>query len=95
MWKLWSIASQSGQRPSSLIGVSDQWAALQFDRAVIWMGTFIESKLMETQNVGTKNAPKYESKYKLEDLLADAPQGKPTKEQFIKAFSNFGTVVER
>jgi hypothetical protein len=95
MWKLWTIASQSGQRPSSLIGVSDQWAALQLDRAVIWLGTFIENKLMETQNVGTKDKPKYEPKYKLEDLLADAPQGKPTTEEFVQAFGGFGTVVMR
>lgn len=89
------VASQTRTRPSELLRVTDPWVAIQLDRAVIWFGTFIENKLQEVHNVGSKQEPKIEPKYKLEDLLADTPQGKPTREQFIRALSGFGTHVKR
>lgn len=95
MWSLWTVVKETRTRPSDLIGINDRWVALQFDQAVIWFGSFIEGKLMETHNIGTKKEPKIEPKYKLSDLLADQPNDKPTIEQYIEALSGFGTVVKR
>jgi hypothetical protein len=92
MWSLWMVASQARARPSDLIGVMDRWAALQFDQAVIWFGTFIENKLQEVHNVGSQDKPKYEPRYTLSDLLSGDLQKEPTAERFMQAFAGFGVI---
>lgn len=52
MWNLHSLSATYCQRPSAIIGVTDQWAAYQFDLAVNAFGAWVESKLHERDNAG-------------------------------------------
>lgn len=47
------------QRPSDIVGISDRWAAYQFDSAVCLVGTTIENALQETTKAGDKLVPRY------------------------------------
>lgn len=40
------------QRPSALVGVTDEWAAYQFDMAVAQFGAWVEGKLSERDKKG-------------------------------------------
>jgi hypothetical protein len=70
-----------------MLRIGDEWAAYQFDQAVLMVGTAIENAAQETHNVGDDQHPKYESKYRMDELLdpdfrLPAP---PTKEQRERA----------
>lgn len=68
MWNLHSLCVQYGRRPSEVLGLKDEWAAFQFDEAVVQFGLWIESKLAERDKQG---APKHT----LANLLSeDKPQ---------------------
>jgi hypothetical protein len=55
-------------RPSAVIGVTDPWAAYQFDMAVGQFGAWVEGKLNERDAKG-------KPKHKLAQLLGDDAQG--------------------
>jgi len=71
MWSLYLTAKTFGQRPSDLIGITDRWAALQFDNAVSLTGIVIENAAQEQHNVGSEKKPKWEPSYSLTQLLDD------------------------
>jgi len=59
MWNLHVLAGATHQRPSNIVGISDRWAAYQFDSAVCLVGTTIENALQETNEAGGKMTPRY------------------------------------
>jgi len=63
------LATKTGSRPSQLLKIDDEWAAYQFDNAVIWFGMTLDALVNETENVGDDEKPHYEPKYSLSDLL--------------------------
>lgn len=69
MWQLFLTAKTTATRPSDLVGLQDRWAALQFDNAVCLVGSTIENALEALERRGPEDAPRYEPKYKLSDLL--------------------------
>lgn len=67
MWKLHSLASAYGSRPSSYLGLPpDSWEAYQLDLAALEVGRWVEGKLNERDK---QNRPKHH----LEDLLSERP----------------------
>ena len=66
---MYLVATKTASRPSQLLKVRDEWAAYQFDSAVIWLGMTIEGLVNEMENIGDDDKPHYEPKYKLSDLL--------------------------
>ena len=56
-------------RPSDLVVIEDEWAALQFDNAVRFAGTVIENASQETVNAGSKEKPKTVPRYHMDELL--------------------------
>lgn len=52
--------------------IRNPWVAYQLDAAVIMVGGAIEGALMESIKVGSDDAPRYESKYTLTQLLDPA-----------------------
>ncbi len=69
MWSLYLTAKTTASRPSELLNIEDKWAAYQLDEAVVLFGTIIENALMQQVNRGTRDEPRYESKYTLQQLL--------------------------
>jgi len=51
------------------VGVTDRWAALQLDSAVVLLGTTIENASQEQINAGGERAPKWVNRYTLQQLL--------------------------
>lgn len=49
--------------------IFDPWAALQFDSAVVLLGTILENAAQEQVKTGTDSAPKWEHRYTLAQLL--------------------------
>ena len=47
MWQMYQQATAWTQRPSSLIGIEDEWAAYQFDYAVLEFGRWVEQGLAD------------------------------------------------
>lgn len=70
---------------SRLLGLKDEWTSIQFDNAVSFLGVYIENKLNETTKQGRP-------KYKLEDLLADAPRG---FDGFVQSAQEVGAIKIR
>jgi len=52
-------AKTTSQRPSSLVKIQDDWAALQFDNAVTLLGLAIENAAQELEKVGDDMKPRY------------------------------------
>lgn len=52
--------------------VEDRLVAYLFDSAVVTFGRVIENSLEELVNLGSPTEPKWESKYKLSDILSDS-----------------------
>lgn len=44
MWNLHHLAKEYSQRPSSVIGVDDEWAAYQFDLATLRLAQHVEAE---------------------------------------------------
>jgi hypothetical protein len=76
-----------GQRPSDLLRVEDEWAALCLDNAVSFFGNYIESKLLEVDSKGKQ-------KHSLSDLLSDN-QAASLEEQVRRLASIFGVIKVR
>jgi hypothetical protein len=68
MWSLSLLAKATRTRPSKIVGVDDEWAAYQFDQAVMFVGRYIYGKLNELDD---KGKPLYE----IDDLLDDKTVG--------------------
>lgn len=64
MWKLSQLAEKAAKRPSDIVGIDDEWAAYQFDQAVIFVGVYINNKLNELDEEGKPI-------YTLGELLTD------------------------
>jgi hypothetical protein len=71
MWDLYLLATKTGQRPSQLLNVYDEWAAYQFDQTVVYVGVALDNLSQEMENVGDEKKPRYERKYRMSDLLDD------------------------
>jgi len=54
-------------RPSEVVGIDDEWAAYQFDQAVMFVGRYIYAKANELGNDG-------KPLYDIDDLLSDIKQ---------------------
>jgi len=92
MWTLYLTASHSRTRPSDLVCIQDDWAALQFDNAVAMVGRIIENAAQEQHNVGSEEKPKFVNKYKIGELLDDdfrfAVEPEPTeRDKQMKAWN--------
>lgn len=61
---------------SAILGMPDEWTALQFDAAVIYFGRRIENMLNEMDKEG-------KPKHKLEDLIKDGTAGTMSGKDFI------------
>lgn len=59
MWSLYQTAQGCRSRPSELVGVSDRWAAYQFDSAVIYLGQTLENAAQELVKIGDEMKPRY------------------------------------
>lgn len=53
MWNLHNLSSAYGQRPSAIIGISDDWAAYQFDLAVLALGRHVEAGLADKRSINS------------------------------------------
>ena len=94
MWALYQTATKTGQRPSRLLNVFDEWAAYQLDSAVVFFGTAIESLSQEMENVGNEEKPRYEPKYKLSDLLDNDFRVVPTAQKVdFKALEKVAGII--
>jgi hypothetical protein len=62
-----------GQKPSDLLGIEDPWAAFQLDMACLSFGTWVESKLSETNK---KGKPKHQLSTLLMPLPREEDEGK-------------------
>lgn len=64
------LAKTTSQRPSAIGGVVDEWAAYQFDQAVLWFGAYVENKLHEMDKIkDAKGHVRHEPRYTLKQLL--------------------------
>lgn len=73
-----------GQRPSSLVQIADDWAALQFDNAVVFFGNAIEGAANETEWIGPEKDRHLEPKYTMSQLLDPdfrLPSPEPKKQE--------------
>lgn len=71
MWSLSLLCKTTGQRPSEVVDIDDDWAAYQFDQAVMFVGRYIHNKLNELDKTG-------KPLYDIDDLLGDKQSGNPT-----------------
>lgn len=69
MWQLYQKCKTLGQRPSDELDVTNNWAAYQFNSAVVWLGIAIENALQERDNIGTDDKPEWRERYTLEQIL--------------------------
>ena len=53
------------------MGIADRWAALQFDNAIVFVGTIIENAAQEMEKVGSGDSVKWKRTYEMEQLLDD------------------------
>lgn len=52
--------------------MDDEWAAYQFDNAVVMVGTAIETAAQEMEKRGSDDEPRWEPKYTIRQLLDPA-----------------------
>lgn len=97
MWQLWQTAKETHSRPSELICEEDPLVAYLLDSAVVTFGRVVENHLEETVNVGSDSQPRWESKYKLSEILEkdfkfptekSIKSPKQGKDQFSNGISN-------
>lgn len=72
MWTIYQTTKLTHQRPSELVGVTDRWAALQFDNAVCFLGNVLENARQEQEKVGMGKFARWKPKYTMEQLLDPA-----------------------
>ena len=85
MWQLWLTAKETHSRPSELVCEENPLVAYLLDSAVVTFGRTVENHLEEMINNGSDVNPKWESKYKLYDILSKDfkfPVDKPKKSSF-------------
>lgn len=85
MWDAYQSLKLYHRRPSDDLEVEDSIAAYCLDGAVMWFGITIENALQERANTGTKEKPKMEERYTIDQLLDPAfrlprPQPKPAQQ---------------
>jgi hypothetical protein len=51
IWQLHNLGTAYGIRPSAIVGVTNSWAAFQFDVAVLVFGRWVESRMADGENV--------------------------------------------
>lgn len=51
------------------MGLTDPWVALQFDQAVVMVGSVLDAAAQETYNAGSKTDPQWQPRYSLSQLL--------------------------
>jgi hypothetical protein len=74
MWHLSLLSKTTGTRPSEIVGIDDEWAAYQFDQAVIFVGRYVHSKTNELDRDG-------KPLYDINDMLGDRQrQDNPVEE---------------
>jgi hypothetical protein len=99
MWTLYTLATKTGQRPSSLLGYwLDPWTAYQLDRAVVTVGIALDNASQELHNVGDEKKPKWAPRYRMEQLLDEqfrlpAPERPPEGVAALKAMARLGKGV--
>jgi len=76
------LGKRYGQRPSSFLGVDDEWAAYQLDVAALTLGRWVDAKLSERDKAGRPT-------HRLLDLLAE----KKGKDQGAGQFRSVGHLV--
>lgn len=86
MWDSYQSLKMYHRRPSDDLKETDSIAAYCVDGAVLWFGVTIENALQERVNTGTKEKPKMEERYTLDQLLDPAfrlprPLPQPRKAQ--------------
>lgn len=85
MWSLYLTAKMARTRPSSLVAIEDQWAALQFDNAVRLIGTAIENASQEMIEVGIGKNKTMQPKYRIAQLLdADFKLPRPKSDKDLE-----------
>lgn len=97
MYNLAVTAKETASRPSDLLGIPEWttelfgepclWTAYQFDRAVVYLSRWIESKLSEVDKQGKPI-------YQLEDLLSQQHPMDRLFAQFIAGAKAQGTYFE-
>lgn len=65
MWNLYLTAKGTHSRPSELVGVTDKWAALQLDSAVVLLGTVLQNAAEQR----VKSGDEWVNRYRMKDLL--------------------------
>lgn len=96
MWQVYLTGKTFSQRPSNLLEITDRWIALQFDNAVAYFGTIIEGALNEQVKTGSDEKPKWEPKYRLDQLLDPdfrLPAPPTEQEKQTDAFRDFASKV--
>lgn len=63
MFRLYELVKATNQRPSRILNVVDEWAAYQFDQAVVVLGQQIDSLLAQ------RDPKTREPRWQLQDLL--------------------------
>lgn len=79
------LAEAYHQRPSFLIGITDDWLAWEFDHAVLTYGRYVDNKLDE-RKVKNKKTGETERKWTLEEILtgkANQPKGMSMTDIFL------------
>lgn len=72
MWDLYQRSKTLGGRPSQHLAVPplcNDWAAYQFDNAVLYCGTVVENALQEQTKIELGKHVEYRQKYTLAQLL--------------------------
>jgi hypothetical protein len=69
MWDLSLLCKTTRTRPSEVVGIDDEWAAYQFDQAVMFVGRYIYSKCNE---LGDDGKPIHD----IDDILGDSKKVK-------------------
>jgi len=98
VWRLYQTAKATSQRPSDLVGVSDRYAALQFDNAIMMVGSAIDNAAQETYKTGPDDRPRWERKYTMRQLLDNdfkLPLGDDEEEGGYDAMSEVDGIVTR
>ena len=66
---MYLTAVKTATRPSSIVGIDEEWIAYQFDNAVILVGNAIENASQEMEKYGGDDKPKWRQKYTMQQLL--------------------------
>lgn len=88
MWLLYNQGTTWGERPSRLSNIDDEWAAYQFDAAVLGFGREIERRIAD----GKRTADDVLSEIENGSMSADMPGQPPARRS---GFSSMKGLVTR